>query len=52
MGETSWYCSIKANCRFEWKEEPYFLDDQAKQRVADLLTQDKSINDDFINIVQ
>lgn len=33
------------------KEEPYFLDDQAMQRVADLLTQDKWINDDCINKV-
>jgi hypothetical protein len=33
------------------KEEPYFLDDQAMQRVADLLTQDKCINDDCINKV-
>jgi hypothetical protein len=33
------------------KEEPYFLDDQAMQRVVDLLTQDKWINDDCINKV-
>lgn len=33
------------------KEEPYFLDDQAMQRAADLLTQDKWINDDCINKV-
>jgi hypothetical protein len=33
------------------KEEPYFLDDQAMQRVADLLTQNKAINDDCINRV-
>jgi hypothetical protein len=33
------------------KEEPYFLDDQAMQRVADLLTQDKWINDDCVNRV-
>jgi hypothetical protein len=33
------------------KEEPYFLDDQAMRRVADLLTQDKWINDDCINKV-
>lgn len=33
------------------KEEPYFLDDQAMQRVAELLTQDKWINDDCINKV-
>lgn len=33
------------------KEEPYFLDEQAMQRVVDLLTQDKWINDDCINKV-
>lgn len=33
------------------KEESYFLDDQAMQRAADLLTQNKWINDDCINTV-
>lgn len=33
------------------KEEAYFLDDQAMQRVADLLTREKWVNDDCINNV-
>jgi hypothetical protein len=33
------------------KEEQYFLDDQAMQRVADLLARDEWVNDDCINQV-
>lgn len=33
------------------KDEQYFLDDQAMQRIVDLLTRDKWINDDCINQV-
>lgn len=40
---------IKNDCLV--KEEHYFLDDQAMQRAADLLTRDKWINDDCINQV-